>query len=61
MIPWGVSEEVVSMAKPTARCILDRNRPCMSCVAPSPAECPYPFLMAESDDSPAPVPASAAG
>jgi hypothetical protein len=49
------------MAKPTARCILDRNRPCMSCVAPSPAECPYPFLMADSDDPPAPVPVGAAG
>jgi len=37
------------MAKPTARCVLDRTRPCMSCVADSPAECPYPYLMADTD------------
>ena len=37
------------MANPTARCVLDRTRPCMSCVADSPAECPYPYLMADTD------------
>jgi hypothetical protein len=38
------------MSGPIPRCILDRERPCMSCVAPSPAECPYPYLLAESED-----------
>lgn len=33
------------MAAPTPRCILDRSRPCTSCVADSPAVCPYPYLL----------------
>jgi hypothetical protein len=39
------------MAGPIPRCILDRSRPCMSCVADSPAQCPYPYLMAESEEA----------
>jgi hypothetical protein len=39
------------MSGPIPRCILDRSRPCMSCVADSPAECPYPYLMGESTDA----------
>ncbi len=31
--------------RPTPRCILDRSRPCNSCVADNPTECPYPFLL----------------
>lgn len=33
------------MAAPTPKCVLDRSRPCNSCVADSPAECPYPYLL----------------
>ncbi len=36
------------MAGPVPRCILDRERPCMGCVADSPAECPYPYLLTQA-------------
>lgn len=36
------------MAAPTPKCVLDRSRPCNSCVAESPATCPYPYLLAET-------------
>ena len=36
------------MSAPTPRCILDRGRPCNSCVADTPAVCPYPYLLDES-------------
>lgn len=28
-----------------AKCIIDRSRPCGACVAPSPQECPYLYLL----------------
>ena len=39
------------MAGPIPRCVLDRSRPCNACVADSPATCPYPYLMQESEAS----------
>ena len=36
------------MPAPTPKCVLDRGRPCNSCVADSPATCPYPYLLGES-------------
>lgn len=38
------------MVKRTPRCVLDRSRPCNSCVADSPTECPYPYLMSDTVD-----------
>jgi hypothetical protein len=32
---------------PTARCLIDPGRPCGACIAPSPAECPYAYLLAD--------------
>ena len=34
---------------PQPRCLIDRSRPCGGCVAPSPAECPYAYLLADDD------------
>lgn len=45
------------MPAPAPRCVLDRSRPCNSCVADSPRECPYPYLLA---DEPRPVTTGAA-
>jgi hypothetical protein len=36
------------MSTPTPKCVLDRGRPCNSCVADNPAACPYPYLLGES-------------
>jgi hypothetical protein len=36
------------MSTPTPKCVLDRSRPCNSCVADGPADCPYPYLLGES-------------
>jgi hypothetical protein len=36
------------MPAPTPKCVLDRGRPCHSCVADNPAVCPYPYLLGES-------------
>ena len=36
------------MPAPTPKCVLDRSRPCNSCVADGPATCPYPYLLGES-------------
>lgn len=35
--------------RPDPRCIIDRARPCRGCIASSPIDCPYPYLLAESD------------
>ncbi len=43
--PPEVKEE--RMSAPTPKCVLDRSRPCNSCVADSPAVCPYPYLLSE--------------
>jgi hypothetical protein len=32
---------------PTPKCVLDRSRPCTSCIAPDPQSCPYPYLLAD--------------
>jgi hypothetical protein len=32
---------------PTPRCLIDPTRPCGACIAPSPAECPYAYLLAD--------------
>ena len=37
---------------PTPRCVIDRAKPCLGCIAPNPQECPYPYLLAE-DPAPA--------
>jgi hypothetical protein len=39
------------MAVPIPRCVLDRSRPCNACVADSPVNCPYPYLMQQSEAS----------
>ena len=31
----------------TPRCLIDPARPCGGCIAPSPAECPYAYLLAD--------------
>lgn len=31
--------------RPPPKCIIDRSRPCGACIAPSPQECPYAFLL----------------
>lgn len=35
---------------PTPRCLLDRERPCGGCVASSPADCPYTFLLQDTEE-----------
>ncbi|MEU4683022.1 hypothetical protein [Streptomyces xinghaiensis] len=35
--------------RPAPKCVLDRSRPCNSCVAADPRSCPYPYLLGESD------------
>ncbi|MCC9710942.1 hypothetical protein E4N62_40375 [Streptomyces sp. MNU76] len=35
--------------RPTPKCVLDRARPCNACIAPDPATCPYPYLLAGDD------------
>ncbi|MBQ0985174.1 hypothetical protein KBZ10_11710 [Streptomyces sp. F63] len=35
--------------RPVPKCVLDRSRPCNSCVAADPRSCPYPYLLGESD------------
>lgn len=35
--------------RPDPRCIIDRARPCRGCIASSPIDCPYPYLLAEPD------------
>jgi hypothetical protein len=32
---------------PTPRCVIDRAKPCLGCIAANPRECPYPYLLAE--------------
>jgi hypothetical protein len=32
---------------PTPRCLIDPTRPCGGCIAPSPAECKYAYLLAD--------------
>ena len=34
---------------PTPRCLIDPTRPCGGCIAPSPAECPYAYLLADEE------------
>lgn len=34
---------------PPPRCLIDPGRPCGGCIAPSPAECPYAYLLADDD------------
>ena len=35
----------VARMRPEPRCVIDRSRPCGGCVAPSPRECPYAYLL----------------
>lgn len=42
---WGVDTEPRRRTKPDARCVIDRTRGCGQCIAPSPAECPYVYLL----------------
>ncbi|MEU4884881.1 MULTISPECIES: hypothetical protein [Streptomyces] len=35
--------------RPVPKCVLDRSRPCNSCIAADPRSCPYPYLLGESD------------
>ncbi|WP_030548618.1 hypothetical protein [Streptomyces albus] len=35
--------------RPVPKCVLDRSRPCNSCVAADPRSCPYPYLLGEND------------
>lgn len=37
--------------RPTPKCVLDRSRPCMACIAPNPQSCPYTYLLADEPDS----------
>jgi hypothetical protein len=32
---------------PQPRCLIDPSRPCGACIASSPAECPYAYLLAD--------------
>lgn len=41
------------MSGPIPKCVLDRSRPCNSCVADNPSVCPYPYLLGESHPAPA--------
>lgn len=34
---------------PTPKCLLDHSRPCGGCVAASPQECPYGYLLADDE------------
>lgn len=31
--------------RPAPKCVIDRSRACGGCLAPSPQECPYAFLL----------------
>lgn len=31
--------------RPAPKCVIDRSRACGGCIAPSPQECPYAFLL----------------
>jgi hypothetical protein len=31
--------------RPAPKCLIDRTRPCGACIAPSPQECPYAYLL----------------
>ncbi len=31
--------------RPEPKCVIDRSRPCGSCVAVGPEECPYAYLL----------------
>lgn len=42
-----MNETRTPAARPAPRCLLDRSRPCGGCVAASPAECPYGYLLAD--------------
>jgi hypothetical protein len=37
--------DVRPRSRPDPRCIIDRDRPCRGCIAASPRECPYPYLL----------------
>jgi hypothetical protein len=34
-----------SAMRPDPKCVIDRSRPCGSCIAASPRECPYAYLL----------------
>ena len=38
--------------KPDPKCTIDRARPCRGCIAASPADCPYPYLLGDSPPTP---------
>lgn len=40
-----VANDERKRTKPDARCVIDRSRGCGQCIAPSPAECPYTYLL----------------
>ncbi len=43
--------EEADAVKPEPRCVLDRARPCRGCIATSPVDCPYRYLLDDAPDA----------